>query len=117
MAALLLLVLAAPARAAPPVCSDLTLDDVHLGNSVSGQLACTDPDDDPLTYVVTEAPAHGSAFVGFFDGSAAGLDTDFTFMLAELGKEAMHFQVLTRSGKPVDSGTLPLVQDPKTTER
>jgi predicted phosphodiesterase len=49
--------------------------------------------------------------------TAAGLDTDFTFMLAELGKEAMHFQVLTRSGKPVDSGTLPLVQDPKTTER
>jgi len=45
--------------------------------------------------------------------TAAGLDTDFTFMLAELGKDAMQFQVLSRAGKPIDSGTLPLAEDPK----
>ena len=71
LAALVLLVLAAPASAAPPLCSDLTLDDVHLGGSVAGQIACTDPEDDPLTYVVTAPPAHGSASVGFFDGSVS----------------------------------------------
>ncbi len=41
--------------------------------------------------------------------TAAGFDTDFTFMLAELGKDAMQFQVLSRNGKPIDSGSLPLV--------
>ena len=45
--------------------------------------------------------------------TAAGFDTDFTFMLAELGKDAMQFQVLSRTGKPIDSGTLPLAEDPK----
>ena len=45
--------------------------------------------------------------------TAAGFDTDFSFMLAELGKDAMQFQVLSRSGKPIDSGTLPLAEDPK----
>jgi 3',5'-cyclic AMP phosphodiesterase CpdA len=45
--------------------------------------------------------------------TAAGFDTDFTFMLAELGKDAMQFQVLSRNGKPVDSGSLPLIEEPK----
>jgi 3',5'-cyclic AMP phosphodiesterase CpdA len=45
--------------------------------------------------------------------TAIGFDTDFTFMLAELGKDAMQFQVLSRGGKPIDSGTLPLAQEPK----
>jgi 3',5'-cyclic AMP phosphodiesterase CpdA len=44
--------------------------------------------------------------------TAAGVDTDYTFMLAELGKTAMQFQVLSRSGKRMDGGTLPLVPDP-----
>jgi predicted phosphodiesterase len=45
--------------------------------------------------------------------TAAGLDTDYAFMLAELGKDAMQFQVLTRTGKRVDSGTVPLGTEPK----
>jgi 3',5'-cyclic AMP phosphodiesterase CpdA len=45
--------------------------------------------------------------------TAAGFDTDFTFMLAELGKDAMQFQVLARNGKRVDSGSLPLAEEPK----
>ncbi len=45
--------------------------------------------------------------------TASGFDTDFTFMLAELGKEAMQFQVLSRNGKPIDSGTLPLAKEPE----
>jgi predicted phosphodiesterase len=45
--------------------------------------------------------------------TAAGFDSDYTFMLAELGKDAMHFQVLARTGKQVDSGTLPLAAEPK----
>jgi 3',5'-cyclic AMP phosphodiesterase CpdA len=45
--------------------------------------------------------------------TASGFDTDFSFMLAELGKDAMQFQVLSRSGKPVDSGTLPLAAEPE----
>jgi hypothetical protein len=48
--------------------------------------------------------------------TAAGFDTDFTFMLAELGKEAMQFQVLARNGKPIDSGSLPLGEEPKKAE-
>jgi predicted phosphodiesterase len=48
--------------------------------------------------------------------TAAGFDTDFSFMLAELGKELMRFQVLSRSGKPVDSGTLALAEDPRPVE-
>ena len=70
LAALLLLVLAAPASAAPPVCSDLTLDDVHLGESVAGQIACTGGDA-ALTYLVSTPPTHGSAFVGGSDGSVS----------------------------------------------
>ena len=34
-------------------------------------------------------------------------------MLAELGKDAMQFQVLSRGGKPIDSGSLPLAEEPK----
>ncbi|HLG58696.1 MAG TPA: metallophosphoesterase [Vicinamibacterales bacterium] len=45
--------------------------------------------------------------------TAAGFDSDFTFMLAELGKNSMQFQVLARTGKPVDSGTLPRAAVPK----
>jgi predicted phosphodiesterase len=45
--------------------------------------------------------------------TAAGFDTDFSFMLAELGKDAMHFQVLSRRGKPIDSGTLPIAEEPR----
>jgi predicted phosphodiesterase len=45
--------------------------------------------------------------------TAAGFDTDFTFILAELGKDAMQFQVLSRNGKPIDSGSLPLAEEPK----
>ena len=44
--------------------------------------------------------------------TASGFDTDFSFMLAELGKDTMQFQVLSRGGKPVDSGTLPLAEEP-----
>jgi len=44
--------------------------------------------------------------------TAVGVDTDFTFMLAELGKTNMQFQVLSRAGKRVDGGILPLVPDP-----
>src|SRR5215211_942342 len=59
---LVLLLLAAPATAAPPVCSDLTLA-VHSGESVSGQLQCNDADADPLNSAVATQPAHGSAGV------------------------------------------------------
>jgi hypothetical protein len=45
--------------------------------------------------------------------TAAGFDTDHSFMVAELGKEAVQFQVVSRAGKRVDSGTLPLAADPK----
>jgi 3',5'-cyclic AMP phosphodiesterase CpdA len=45
--------------------------------------------------------------------TAAGFDTDFSFILAELGKDAMQFQVLSRNGKPIDSGTLPLPEEPR----
>jgi hypothetical protein len=44
--------------------------------------------------------------------TAAGFDTDYSFMLAELGKDAIRFQVLSRVGKTVDSGTLPLMPEP-----
>ena len=48
--------------------------------------------------------------------TAAGFDTDFTFILAELGKDAMQFQALARNGKPIDSGSLPLAEEPKKAE-
>jgi 3',5'-cyclic AMP phosphodiesterase CpdA len=45
--------------------------------------------------------------------TALGFDTDNSFMIAELGKDTMQFQVLSRRGKRVDSGTLPLMPQPK----
>jgi predicted phosphodiesterase len=45
--------------------------------------------------------------------TAAGFDTDYSFMLAELGKDAMQFQVLSRTGKRVDAGSYPLGAEPK----
>jgi hypothetical protein len=45
--------------------------------------------------------------------TAKGFDGDSSFMLAELGKDAVHFQVLSRLGKPVDTGVLPLAPEPK----
>ena len=45
--------------------------------------------------------------------TANGFDTDFTFMLAELGKDAMQFQALSRNGKPIDAGMLPLAAEPE----
>ena len=44
--------------------------------------------------------------------TAAGFDTDFSFMLAEFGKDAMQFQVISRTGRRVDGGSLPLVPEP-----
>jgi 3',5'-cyclic AMP phosphodiesterase CpdA len=46
--------------------------------------------------------------------TAKGFDTDNVFMVAELGKESMNFQVLSRTGRRVDSGTLQLMGEPKT---
>jgi hypothetical protein len=34
-------------------------------------------------------------------------------MLTELDKDAMRFQTISRTGKPVDTGMLPLAPDPK----
>jgi hypothetical protein len=45
--------------------------------------------------------------------TAAGFDTDFSFTLVELGKDAMHVQTLSRLGRPVDSATLRLAEEPK----
>jgi hypothetical protein len=42
-----------------------------------------------------------------------GFDTDNVFMVAELGKDSMHFQVVSRTGRRVDSGSLPLMPEPK----
>lgn len=39
--------------------------------------------------------------------TAMGFDTDYTFMLVEIDDHAMHFQTLTRSGKRIDSGSIP----------
>ena len=48
--------------------------------------------------------------------TAAGFDTDNVFMVAELGKDSMQFQVVSRSGKRVDSGSLPLMPEPKVSD-
>jgi 3',5'-cyclic AMP phosphodiesterase CpdA len=48
--------------------------------------------------------------------TAAGLDTDYSFMMAELGETDMQFQALTRSGKRVDAGTHALSPEPRKTE-
>jgi 3',5'-cyclic AMP phosphodiesterase CpdA len=48
--------------------------------------------------------------------TAKGFDTDNVFMVAELGKDSMHFQVVSRAGKRVDSGTLPLRPEPTSSD-
>lgn len=39
--------------------------------------------------------------------TAKAYDQDMSFMLVEIAKDAMHFQVLSRTGETVDSGVLP----------
>jgi hypothetical protein len=41
------------------------------------------------------------------DLTAVGFDQDYSFMLVEVAGEAMHFQALTRTGRLIDSGTIP----------
>ena len=48
--------------------------------------------------------------------TAKGFDTDNVFMVAELGKESMQFQVVSRTGRRVDSGSLPLMPEPKASD-
>jgi predicted phosphodiesterase len=48
--------------------------------------------------------------------TAAGYDTDNVFMVAELGKDSMHFQVVSRTGRRVDSGSVPLRPEPKSAD-
>ena len=43
--------------------------------------------------------------------TAKGFDTGYHFMLMELDKDALHFQVITDQGKTVDSGTQPRLND------
>jgi len=43
--------------------------------------------------------------------TAKAFDTGYSFILMELAKDALHFQVLTDQGKTVDSGTLPRFSD------
>lgn len=45
--------------------------------------------------------------------TAVGFDSDFSFMLAELDKDAMRFQTIARTGKAVDAGALPLAPEPR----
>jgi hypothetical protein len=45
--------------------------------------------------------------------TAKGFDVDNVFMVAELGKDSMHFQVVSRAGKRVDSGSVPLLPERK----
>jgi predicted phosphodiesterase len=45
--------------------------------------------------------------------TSKGFDTDNVFMVAELGKDFMQFQVISRRGKRVDSGSVPLMPEPK----
>jgi hypothetical protein len=42
--------------------------------------------------------------------TAKAFDKDMSFMLVEISKDAMHFQVLSRTGETVDSGVLPRQQ-------
>ena len=39
--------------------------------------------------------------------TAKAYDTDMSFMLVEIAKDTMHFQVILRTGETVDSGVLP----------
>src|SRR5262245_33939858 len=43
--------------------------------------------------------------------TAKAFDTGYHFMLVEIGKNAINFQVISDQGKTVDSGTLPRVSD------
>src|SRR4051794_2014256 len=62
--ALVATALVAPAAHASGVaCDPVSLDPVHSGGSVSGQLQCSTADSDPLSYSVSDLPAHGNAFV------------------------------------------------------
>ena len=45
--------------------------------------------------------------------TAVGFDIDNSFSIAELGKDSMQFQTISRRGRRVDSGTLPLMPEPK----
>jgi hypothetical protein len=45
--------------------------------------------------------------------TAVGYDTDNVFMVAELAKDSIDFQVVSRVGRRVDSGSLPLRPEPK----
>jgi len=48
--------------------------------------------------------------------TAKGFDVDNVFMVAELDKDSMQFQVVSRTGKRVDSGSVPLMPEPKQAE-
>jgi predicted phosphodiesterase len=48
--------------------------------------------------------------------TAKGFDTDNVFMVAELGKDSMQFQVVSRTGRRVDSGSVPLMPEPKSAD-
>lgn len=48
--------------------------------------------------------------------TAAGYDQDQSFMLNEIAGDELHFQVVTRTGRTVDSGTLPRQPKPKPAE-
>ncbi len=48
--------------------------------------------------------------------TAVGFDIDNSFTIAELGKDSMGFQTISRRGKRVDSGTLPLMPEPKASD-
>jgi hypothetical protein len=47
------------------------------------------------------------------DLTAAGFDQDRSFMLIEVAEDTMYFQVISRTGKTVDSGSLPRVSEPE----
>jgi predicted phosphodiesterase len=49
--------------------------------------------------------------------TAKGFDVDNVFMVAELGKDSMQFQVVSRAGKRVDSGSLPLRPEPQADDK
>jgi hypothetical protein len=44
--------------------------------------------------------------------TAAGFDQDLSFMLIEIAGDELHFQVVSRTGEIVDSGTLARPADP-----
>ena len=43
--------------------------------------------------------------------TAKSFDTGYHFMLIEIAKDTLHFQVITDQGKTVDSGALPRFSD------